>query len=326
MEKKDFLKLLDFSREEILNLLDLAEKLKREKKNCIEHKVCSGKNIAMIFEKTSTRTRCAFEVAAHDLGINAVYLDSSLSQIGNKESIADTAKVISRMFDGIMYRGYEHEKVEVLAKYSSVPVWNGLTDKFHPTQVLADLLTIREYFGLKRNLKLVYMGDGRYNMANSLMVGCAKMGLKFVICAPRKYFPDIDLIAKCEEIAKNSGGSIELIENPVEATKNANIIYTDVWVSMGENQELWENRIKDLMLYQVNDNIMKNASDDCVFMHCLPAFHDTETRIGKEIYERFGISELEVTDSVFLSNASIVFDQAENRLHSIKAVMLDSLR
>lgn len=325
LKGKNFLKLLDFSKEEILYLLELSEKLKNKKKNSISHKILSGKNIVLIFEKTSTRTRCAFEVASHDLGLNVTYLDVASSQIGKKESIADTAQVLSRMFDGIEYRGFEQDIVETLAKYSSVPVWNGLTNESHPTQVLADLLTIEEHFDTLGNQKLVFMGDARYNMANSLMVGCAKVGINFIVCAPKEYFPSTDLIEKCKQIASKSGAMLEFLEDPLEATKNADIIYTDVWVSMGESENLWKKRIKDLLPYQVNDALMKNANSNCIFMHCLPAFHDTKTHIGKKIYEKFGISSMEVTDSVFSSESSVVFEQAENRLHTIKAILVATL-
>ncbi len=322
---KNFLKLLDFTSEEIDYLINYAAMLKDEKKSGKDQRICSGKNIALIFEKTSTRTRCAFEVAAHDLGMNVTYLDPSASQIGKKESIADTAKVLGRMYDGIEYRGYGQEIVETLARNAGVPVWNGLTNEFHPTQILADFLTIKEHFGTLKGKKLVYMGDARYNMGNSLMVGCAKMGMHFVACAPEKYFPQGELISKCNEIAKETGAVLEFIDNPIKATENADVIYTDVWVSMGEPENVWEERIKDLTPYRVTDELMKNAGEQCVFMHCLPAFHDTETVIGKQIYEKYGIECMEVTDSVFLSKASIVFKEAENRMHTIKAVMAATL-
>lgn len=325
LKGKSFLKLLDFTPDEIGELIDLAEKLKNEKKEGTPHKHCVGKNIALIFEKTSTRTRCAFEVAAADLGMHPVYLDPSGSQIGKKESIADTARVLGRMFDGIEYRGFGQELVEELAKYAGVPVWNGLTNEFHPTQILADFLTIKEHFGKLKGVKLVYMGDARYNMGNSLMVGCAKMGMHFVACAPKKYFPSEDLINTCKEIAKETGAVLEFIEDPTEATKNADVIYTDVWVSMGEPDSVWKERIDDLMPYQVNKIIMDNAGENCKFMHCLPAFHNLDTKIGKEIYDKFGIDCMEVTDEVFESPQSIVFDEAENRMHTIKAVMLATL-
>ena len=322
---RNFLKLLDFSREEIEYLIDYAAELKKEKKSGIEHKLCVGKNIALIFEKTSTRTRCAFEVAAHDLGMNATYLDPAASQIGKKESIADTARVLGRMFDGIEYRGYGQEIVETLASCAGVPVWNGLTNEFHPTQILADFLTIKEHFGSLEGKKLVYMGDARYNMGNSLMVGCAKTGMSFTACAPEKYFPDKKLINTCKKIAEESGAKLEFIEDPIEATKNADVIYTDVWVSMGESDSVWEERIRDLTPYRVTDELLENAGEQCVFMHCLPAFHDTETVIGKQIYEKYGLTHMEVTDSVFSGKASLVFDEAENRMHTIKAVMAATL-
>ncbi len=326
LKGKSFLKLLDFSTEEIAYLIDLAFELKDKKKNGILHKECEGKNIALIFEKTSTRTRCSFEVAGADLGMSVVYLDPQGSQIGKKESIADTARVLGRMFDGIEYRGYGQEIVEDLAKYAGVPVWNGLTNEFHPTQILADFLTIKEHFGTLKGKKLVYMGDARYNMGNSLMVGCAKMGMHFVACAPKKYFPNKELVTECERIAKETGAVLEFVEDTMIATKDADVIYTDVWVSMGEPDSVWQERIEELMPYQVNDAVMKNAGEQCRFMHCLPAFHDLNTTIGKEIYKKFNITAMEVTDSVFESKASIVFDQAENRMHTIKAVMLATLK
>ena len=322
---KSFLCLKDFSAEEISYLLDLSARLKCEKKNGIPHRVHEGKNIALIFEKTSTRTRCAFEVAAADLGIHAVYLDPSASQIGKKESIADTAKVLGRMFDGIEYRGYGQERVEALAKYSGVPVFNGLTNEFHPTQVLADFLTIREHFSKLKGIKLVFMGDARYNMCNSLMVGSAKMGVDFTVCAPKKYFPNSKLTEECEEFAKASGAKISFETDPIIATKNADVIYTDVWVSMGEPESIWEERIKDLLPYQVNSAIMENAGKQCRFMHCLPSFHDTETETGLNIYKRFGLNCLEVTNEVFCGEQSIVFDEAENRMHTIKSVLYSTL-
>ncbi len=325
LKGKSFLKLLDFTPEEINGLIDLAFELKDKKKKGIPHKYCEGKNVALIFEKTSTRTRCSFEVAAADLGMHPVYLDPSGSQIGKKESIADTARVLGRMFDGIEYRGYGQGIVEDLAKYAGVPVWNGLTNEFHPTQILADFMTIKEHFGSLKGKKLVYMGDARYNMGNSLMVGCAKMGMNFVACTSKKYFPDTELVDTCLQIAKETGAVLEFIEDPILATKNADVIYTDVWVSMGEPTEVWKERISDLMPYQVNKKLMDNAGKDCKFMHCLPAFHDLRTTTGKEIYNKFGITEMEVTDEVFESPASIVFDEAENRMHTIKAVMLATL-
>ncbi len=325
LKNQSFLKLLDFTSAEIEGLIDLAADLKAKKKAGIPHEYCRGKNIALIFEKTSTRTRCAFEVAAHDLGMHVTYLDPTGSQIGKKESIADTARVLGRMFDGIEYRGFAQTIVEDLAKYAGVPVWNGLTNEFHPTQILADFLTIREHFGKLRGIKLVYMGDARYNMGNSLMVGAAKMGMHFVACAPEKYFPDAELVAKCKEIAKETGAVIEFSENVEEATKNADVIYTDVWVSMGEPMEIWEERIRELSPYQVNSAVMKNAGEKAVFMHCLPAFHDLKTTVGKEMGEKFGRDSMEVTDEVFESAQSIVFDEAENRMHTIKAVMAATL-
>ena len=326
LKGRSFLTLLDFTPQEINELLVLAAELKDKKrkgmkKNGILHDAFRGKNIALIFEKTSTRTRCAFEVAAADLGIHPVYLDPSGSQIGKKESIADTARVLGRMFDGIEYRGYGQEIVETLAKYAGVPVWNGLTNEFHPTQVLADLLTIQEHFGSLKGKKLVYMGDARYNMGNSLMVGCAKMGMHFVACAPEKYFPSAELVAKCQAIAKETGAVIEFSTEPIEAVKDAHVIYTDVWVSMGEPDEVWEERIKELSPYRVTSALMAAAGPQCRFMHCLPAFHDLNTGIGKKIYEKFGIDCMEVTDEVFESQQSIVFDEAENRMHTIKAVI-----
>lgn len=322
---KDFLKLLDFTSSEIEALIDLAIDFKQKKKNGIPHEICKGKNIALIFEKTSTRTRCSFEVAAHDLGMHVTYLDPQGSQIGKKESIADTARVLSRMYDGIEYRGYGQSIVEELAKYSSVPVWNGLTNEFHPTQILADFMTIKEKFGKLKGLKLVYMGDARYNMGNSLMVGCAKMGMDFVACAPEKYFPDKALIATCNEIAKESGATLSFISDVEKATTGANIIYTDVWVSMGEPVEVWQERINELSPYQVNKQVMSYADKNAVFMHCLPAFHDLKTTVGKEMGEKFSRTEMEVTDEVFESEQSIVFDEAENRMHTIKAVMAATL-
>ena len=326
LKKRHFLTLLDFTPEEIHGLLALAAELKAKKKAGIPHRLCEGKNIALIFEKTSTRTRCAFEVAASDLGMYAVYLDPSASQIGKKESIADTAQVLGRMFDGIEYRGFAQERVEALAKYAGVPVWNGLTNEYHPTQILADLLTIQEHFGQElKGRKLVYMGDARYNMGNSLMIGCAKMGMHFVACAPEKYFPDAELVAKCEEIAKETGATLSFETDPVKAVQQADVIYTDVWVSMGEPDSVWEERIHDLLPYQVNAALMQSAGEQCRFMHCLPAFHDLETTIGKNTYEKFGLQCMEVTDEVFQSAQSIVFDEAENRMHTIKAVMAATL-
>ncbi|MDO5322564.1 MAG: ornithine carbamoyltransferase [Clostridia bacterium] len=322
---KSFLKLLDLTPQEIGALIDLAAELKQKKKAHIAHDALRGRNVALIFEKTSTRTRCSFEVAAYDLGMGVTYLDPSGSQIGKKESIADTARVLGRMYDGIEYRGFGQEIVETLAKHAGVPVWNGLTNEFHPTQILADFLTIRERFGRLQGVKLVYMGDARYNMGNSLMVGCAKMGLEFVACAPKKYFPDAALISQCQQIASQTGAKLSFCEDPMEAVQGANVIYTDVWVSMGEPAEVWEERIRELSPYQVDAKKMAAAASDCVFMHCLPAFHDLNTGIGREISEKYGINEMEVTDEVFESPASIVFDEAENRMHTIKAVMAATL-
>ncbi len=322
---RHFLKLLDFTSEEIGALIDLAAELKAKKKAGELVDVLRGKNIAVIFEKTSTRTRCSFEVAAHDLGMGVTYLDPSGSQIGKKESIADTARVLGRMFDGIEYRGFGQDLVEELAAHAGVPVWNGLTNEFHPTQILADFLTLKEKFGKLEGLKFVYMGDARYNMGNSLMVGCAKMGMHFVGCAPKKYQPDEELVKQCREIAKETGAVIEFEEAPMTATKEADAIYTDVWVSMGEPDEVWEERIGDLLPYRVTMDLINNANAGVVFMHCLPAFHDLKTKIGKEIYEKFGLDCMEVTDEVFESEHSVVFDEAENRMHTIKAVMAATL-
>ncbi len=321
LKGRSFLTLLDFTSDEILYLIDLAEKLKKDKKKGKLHRKFEGKNIALIFEKTSTRTRCSFEVAAHDLGITTTYLDPSGSQIGKKESIADTARVLGRMYDGIEYRGFGQEIVRDLSKYSGVPVWNGLTNEFHPTQILADMLTIREHFGHLRGINFVYMGDARYNMGNSLMIGCAKLGLNFTACCPKKYFPDSALIEECEKIAKETGATLRFTENAELATGGADVIYTDVWVSMGEPVEVWQERINDLSPYQVNKAIMENAGEKAVFMHCLPAFHDMKTTVGKEMGEKFVRDSMEVTDEVFESSQSIVFDEAENRMHTIKAVI-----
>lgn len=318
---KSFLKLLDFTPEEIGYLIDLSAKLKAEKKAGIPHKLCEGKNLALIFEKTSTRTRCSFEVAARDLGMGVTYLDPSGSQIGKKESTADTARVLGRIYDAIEYRGYAQTTVEDLAKYSGVPVLNGLTDEFHPTQILADFLTIKEHFGKLKGIKLVYMGDARFNMGNSLMVGCAKMGLDFVACAPREYFPNSELVSECEKIAKETGATLSFESDVETACKNADVIYTDIWVSMGEPVEVWEKRINDLSPYQVNTAVMDMAGENAVFMHCLPSYHDLNTEVGKQMGERFGRDSMEVTDEVFESERSIVFDEAENRMHTIKAVL-----
>ena len=325
LKNKDFLKLLDFTPEEIAYLLELAADLKAKKKAGIPHALCQGKNIALIFEKTSTRTRCAFEVAGHDLGMGVTYLDPTGSQIGKKESIADTARVLSRMFDGIEYRGFGQSIVEELAQYADVPVWNGLTNEFHPTQILADFLTIQEHCGGLKGKKLVYMGDARYNMGNSLMVGCAKMGMHFVACAPEKYFPDAALIAECQAIAMETGATLEFQTDPAKAVQGADVVYTDVWVSMGEPVEVWKERIADLALYQVNAQLMAQAGEKAVFMHCLPAFHDHKTIVGTEMGEAFGRDAMEVTDEVFEGPQSIVFDEAENRMHTIKAVMAATL-
>lgn len=326
LKGRDFLTLLDFTPEEIEYLLDLSAELKAKKKNGILHDELRGKNVALIFEKTSTRTRSSFEVAAHDLGMGTTYLDPSGSQIGKKESIADTARVLSGIFDGIEYRGFGQEIVEELAEYADVPVWNGLTNEYHPTQILADLLTIREHFGKLKGIKFVYMGDARYNMGNSLMIGCAKMGLEFTACAPAKYFPDKALVEKCEEIAKDTGAKLRFIEDPAVAVAGADVICTDVWVSMGEPVEVWEERVKELTPYQVNKEKMDIAGENCIFMHCLPSYHDHKTKVGKEMGEKFGMDAFEVTDDVFESKASVVFKEAENRMHTIKAVMLATLK
>lgn len=324
LKGRNFLKLLDYTPEEMRYLLDLAVELKAKKKQGIPVDTLRGKNVALIFEKTSTRTRCSFEVAAHDLGMGTTYLDPSGSQIGKKESIADTARVLGRMYEGIEYRGFGQDVVEELAKHAGVPVWNGLTNEFHPTQILADLLTIREHFGTL-DVKVVYMGDARYNMGNSWMVGCAKMGMDFTACAPKKYWPSPKLVEQCQEIAKETGAKITLEDDVQKATKDADVIYTDVWVSMGEPDEVWAERIKDLFPYQVNKAVMDNAGEKAIFMHCLPAFHDLNTKIGKEISDKFGIDAMEVTDEVFESAQSVVFDEAENRMHTIKAVMAATL-
>ena len=326
LKGRSFLKLLDFTPEEILYLIDLSAELKEKKKKGISTQdLHRGKNVALIFEKTSTRTRCSFEVAAHDLGMGTTYLDPSGSQIGKKESIADTARVLGRMYEGIEYRGFEQEIVEELAKYAGVPVWNGLTNEFHPTQMLADMLTIREKIGRLKGVKLTYMGDARYNMGNSLMVVCAKLGMHFTACTTPKYFPDKALVETCEKIARQSGATITLTDKVEEGTKGADVIYTDVWVSMGEPAQVWEERIKELSPYQVNRKVMENAGENAIFMHCLPAFHDLKTKIGKEMGEKFGVTEMEVTDEVFESPQSVVFDEAENRMHTIKAVMAATL-
>ena len=325
MKGKSLLKLLDFTPAEIVEFLDLSADFKAKKKAGIPHRIHEGKNIVLLFEKDSTRTRCAFEVAGADLGMSVTYLGPSGSQMGKKESIADTARVLGRMYDGIEYRGFAQTIVEDLAKYAGVPVWNGLTNEFHPTQILADLLTIREHFGELKGKKLVYMGDARFNMGNSLMVGCAKMGMHFVACSPAKYFPGEELVKQCQAIAAETGATLEFISDPMVATKGADVIYTDVWVSMGEPDSVWEERIRELTPYRVTKELMDNASSQCRFMHCLPAFHDLNTTIGKQIYDKFGITCMEVTDEVFESEASIVFDEAENRMHTIKAVMAATL-
>ena len=325
LKGKSFLKLLDFSPEEIQYLLNLAANLKRQKKNGILHRMHQGKNIVLLFEKDSTRTRCAFEVAAADLGMSVTYLGPTGSQMGKKESIADTARVLGRMYDGIEYRGFGQEIVETLGRYAGVPVWNGLTNEFHPTQILADFLTITEHFGGLKGKKLVYMGDARYNMGNSLMVGCAKMGMHFVACAPKQYFPNQALVQQCQAVAAQTGAILEFSTDPMEATKGADVIYTDVWVSMGEPDSIWQTRIKELSPYRVTQALMDNAGSQCRFMHCLPAFHDQNTTIGKQIADKFGISCMEVTDEVFEGSQSIVFDEAENRMHTIKAVMAATL-
>ncbi len=325
LKGRNFLTLKDYSPEEIEYLLDLAAEFKEKKRKGIPVDMHRGKNVALIFEKTSTRTRCAFEVAAHDLGMGTTYLDPSGSQIEKKESIADTARVLGRMYDGIEYRGYGQAIVEELAEYAGVPVWNGLTNEYHPTQMLADLLTVREHLGRLKGVKFVYMGDARYNMGNSLMVACAKMGLDFVACAPKKYFPDQALVDQCREYAARSGASVTLTEDVVEGTRGADVIYTDVWVSMGEPDEVWEERIRELTPYKVTKAVMDHAGENAIFLHCLPAFHDLKTKIGREMGERFHIEDMEVTDEVFESAASKVFDEAENRMHTIKAVMAATL-
>ena len=326
LEGRDFLTLRDFTKEEILYLLDLAADYKEKKKAGIPVDEYKGKNVASIFEKASTRTRCAFEVAAHDLGMGTTYLDPSGSQIGKKESIPDTARVLGRMYDGIEYRGFGQDIVEELAKYADVPVWNGLTNEYHPTQMLADMLTIREHFGKLEGIKLVYMGDARFNMGNSLMVACAKLGMHFTACTTKKYFPNEELVNACREYAKESGATITLTEDAMAGTQDADVIYTDVWVSMGEPDEVWEERIRELSPYKVTKTIMENAGEKAIFLHCLPAFHDLKTKIGKEMGERFQITDMEVTDEVFESPQSKVFDEAENRMHTIKAVMAATLR
>ena len=325
LKGRDLLKLLDYTPEEIEYLLDLSAELKAKKEAGIPHRLCEGKNVVLLFEKDSTRTRCAFEVAAADLGMSSTYLGPTGSQMGKKESIADTARVLASMYDGIEYRGFGQSIVEELAEYSKVPVWNGLTNEFHPTQILADLLTIKEHFGHLSGINFVYMGDARYNMGNSLMVGCAKMGLNFTACSPEKYFPRKELIDECKALAEKSGATLTFETDPIKATKGADVICTDVWVSMGEPEEVWAERIRELSPYAVTSEIMKNAGAGAIFMHCLPSFHDLNTKIGKEIGEKFGISSMEVTDEVFESDASLVFEEAENRMHTIKAVMAATL-
>ncbi|MCQ2497551.1 MAG: ornithine carbamoyltransferase [Lachnospiraceae bacterium] len=326
LKGRNFLKLLDFTPEEILYLVDLAADLKdKKKKGILTTDMHKGKNIALIFEKTSTRTRCSFEVAAHDLGIGTTYLDPKASQIGKKESIEDTAQVLGSMFEGIEYRGFEQTKVETLAKFAGVPVWNGLTNEFHPTQMLADVLTIREKLGRIKGVKLTYMGDARYNMGNSLMVVCAKLGMHFTACTSKKYFPEQSLIDECLEVAKTTGATLTFTESVEEGTKDADVIYTDIWVSMGEPEEVWKERIDALLPYQVNAKAMANAKKEAVFMHCLPSYHNLETEVGREVYEKFGLAELEVTDEVFKGPQSVVFAEAENRMHTIKAVIAATL-
>lgn len=325
LKGRNFLTLKDFTPEESVGLVDLAAEYKQKKKQGILHDTLRGKNIALIFEKTSTRTRCSFEVAAHDLGMGTTYLDPSGSQIGKKESIADTARVLGRMYDGIEYRGFEQSIVEELAKYAGVPVWNGLTNEYHPTQMLADMLTIREHFGYLKDIKLTYMGDARYNMGNSLMIVCAKLGMHFTACTAKEYFPEEALVAQCREYAAQSGATITLTEDAAAGTKGADVIYTDVWVSMGEPEEVWAERIAKLSPYKVTKEIMDNAGEKAVFLHCLPAFHDLKTKIGKVQSEKYGFTELEVTDEVFESAQSLVFEEAENRMHTIKAVLAATL-
>ena len=326
LKGKSFLKMMDFSEEEIIYLIDLAAELKEKKKKGIAHDELKGKNIVLIFEKTSTRTRCSFEVAAHDLGMHVTYLDPDGSQIGRKESIADTARVLGRMFDGIEYRGYGQDVVDELAEYAGVPVWNGLTDQSHPTQMIADMLTVREHFGELKGIKFVYMGDARFNMGNSLMVTCAKLGMDFVACTDPKYYPEKYLVDRAKELAAESGGSVTLTDNVAIGCRDADVIYTDIWVSMGEPEEAWKERIEALKPYQVNERAFSFAKPGAKFMHCLPSYHNLETAVGREVYEKFGLDELEVTDDVFESERSIVFDEAENRMHSIKAIMYATLK
>ncbi|MBQ6466040.1 MAG: ornithine carbamoyltransferase [Oscillospiraceae bacterium] len=322
---RSYLKLLDYTPEEIRYLLDLAKQFKSLKRKGEPHRWLQGKNIVLLFEKTSTRTRCSFEVAGMDLGMGVTYLDPGSSQMGKKESIPDTARVLGRLYDGIEYRGYSQALVEELAAYAGVPVWNGLTDEFHPTQILADLLTIEEKFGRLKGINFTYMGDARNNMGNSLMVGCAKMGLNFTACAPKELFPAAELVEKARAIAAETGGSVTLTEDVAEGCRGADVLYTDIWVSMGEPDEVWARRIALLKPYQVNAAAMAMAKPTAVFMHCLPSFHDTRTTIGADIAERFGVPEMEVTDEVFESKQSVVFDEAENRMHTIKAVLYATL-
>lgn len=322
---RSFLKLLDFTQAEIRYLIDLSKDLKNLKRAGVLHNNLKGKNIVLLFEKTSTRTRCSFEVAGMDLGLGVTYLDAAGSQMGKKESIADTARVLGRMYDGIEYRGFSQETVEELAKYSGVPVWNGLTDEFHPTQMIADLLTIEEKLGRLKGVNFVYMGDARNNMGNSLMVACAKMGLNFTACAPKELFPAEELVETCKKIAEENGCTITLTEDVKEGTKNADVIYTDVWVSMGEPEEVWDSRLKLLRPYQVNSKVMKNANKEAIFMHCLPAYHDLKTKVGKDVGEKYKMDSIEVTDEVFEGKQSVVFDEAENRMHSIKAIIYATL-
>lgn len=326
LKNRDFLTLLDYSPEEIRYLLDLSKDFKEKKHKGIPHKYLKGKNVVLLFEKDSTRTRCAFEVASYDLGMGCTYLGPTGSQMGKKESIADTSRVLSRMYDGIEYRGFSQKIVEDLAKYSDVPVWNGLTDAYHPTQMLADVMTVEEHFGTLKDIKLVFMGDSRNNVANSLMIVCAKMGMHFVSCGPKELWPEASFVEKCRKIAENTGATIEMTDDVLLGTKDADVIYTDVWVSMGEPAEVWEERIRLLSSYQVNKKVMDNANKKAIFLHCLPSFHDLNTTIGKEIYEKYGLKEMEVTDEVFESKQSKVFDEAENRLHTIKAVMYATMK
>lgn len=326
LQGRHFLKLLDFSGEEIEYLIDLSLEYKEKKSRGENHQDCKGKNIVLLFEKTSTRTRCSFEVAAYDLGMQATYLDPQGSQMGHKESIEDTAKVLGRYYDGIEYRGYGQDIVEELAEHAGVPVWNGLTTEFHPTQMIADMMTVKEHFGDLKGRKLAYLGDCRNNVSNSLMVVCAKLGLDYVACGPKSLWPQEDLVNTCKEIAADTGSTILLTEDQEEGPKEVDVVYTDVWVSMGEEKDVWEDRIRLLTPYQVNEKLFTNAKNEAVFMHCLPSFHDTKTTVGKDIYDHFGLEELEVTDEVFRSDRSIVFDQAENRMHSIKAIMAATLK